>query len=49
MPIADHIERRYDAGFVRAYDARAARRQFQISIGLVALLGLAAVGLAMLA
>jgi hypothetical protein len=49
MMIADHFDHRSDAGFVRAYDARAARRQFQISIVLVAVLALAAVALGMLA
>jgi hypothetical protein len=49
MMIADHFDHRSDAGFVRAYDAHAARRQFQISIVLVAVLALAAVALGMLA
>lgn len=49
MLIADHPDPRSDAGFVRAYDARAARRQFQISIVLVAVLALAAVALGTLA
>ena len=49
MMIADHFDHRSDAGFVRAYDAHAARRQFQISIVLVAVLVLAAVALGMLA
>ena len=43
MSIADHFDHRSDAGFVRAYDAQAARRQFQISIMLVAVLAIAAV------
>ncbi|HUI21357.1 MAG TPA: hypothetical protein VLZ74_09970 [Methylocella sp.] len=42
MSIADHFDNRADAGFVRAYDAQAARRQFQISIVLLAVLALAA-------
>jgi hypothetical protein len=48
MSIADHFDHRSDAGFVRAYDAQAARRQFQISIVLVAVLALTAVALGML-
>jgi len=49
MMIADQFDHRSDAGFVRAYDAHAARRQFQISIVLVLVLALAAVALGMLA
>ena len=49
MLIGDHFDHRSDAGFVRAYDAHAARRQFQISIALVAVLGLAALALVFLA
>jgi hypothetical protein len=49
MLIADHLDHRSDAGFVRAYDAHAARRQLQISIILVAVLALAAGTLAMVA
>jgi hypothetical protein len=49
MSISDHFDHSSDAGFVRAYDARAARRQFQISIGLVAVLVLAAMALGMAA
>ncbi|HET6374471.1 MAG TPA: hypothetical protein VFF88_00335 [Methylocella sp.] len=33
------------AGFIRAYDARAARRQFQVSVSLVLLLAFAAAAL----
>ncbi|HET6377226.1 MAG TPA: hypothetical protein VFG05_02800 [Methylocella sp.] len=36
------FDRNPDAGFIRAYDARAARRQFQISVTLVLLLAVAA-------
>ena len=43
MSIADYFDHGSGDGFVRAYDARAARRQFQISIGLVAVIALAAV------
>jgi hypothetical protein len=49
MMIADQFDHSSDAGFVRAYDAHAARRQFQISIVLVLVLALAAVALGMLA
>ena len=49
MSIADRFDHRSDAGFVRAYDAHAARRQFQISFVLVAVLALAAVTLGVLA
>jgi hypothetical protein len=48
MSIADRFDHGSDAGFVRAYDAQAARRQFQISIVLVAVLALAAVVLGLL-
>ncbi|HUB65753.1 MAG TPA: hypothetical protein VL996_15120 [Methylocella sp.] len=48
MPIADPFNHRSDAGFIRAYDARAARRQFQISLVLVAVVALAAAALGML-
>jgi hypothetical protein len=49
MLSADHPDPRSDAGFVRAYDAQAARRQFQISIVLVAVLVIAAIALGTLA
>ena len=48
MPIAENFDHRADAGFVRAYDPRAARRQFQISMMLILVLGLAAIVLGML-
>jgi hypothetical protein len=48
MSIADNFDHDSDAIFVRAYDARAARRQFQVSIVLVLVLALAAVALGML-
>lgn len=48
MSIADHFGREPDAGFVRAYDAGAAKRQFQVSIVLVLVLALAALALALL-
>jgi len=49
MSIVDHFAPRADAGFVRAYDAGAARRQFQVSVALVVVLALAALALGMLA
>jgi len=48
MPIVDDFDHKSDTGFVRAYDARDARRQFQVSIVLVVVLSLAAVALGML-
>jgi len=45
MSIADNFDHKSDAGFVRAYDARAARRQFQVSSMLVLVLALAAIAL----
>jgi hypothetical protein len=48
MSIADHFHRAPDAGFVRSYDAKAARRQFQISLALILILALAAFTLGLL-
>jgi hypothetical protein len=48
MAIADNFDHKSGAGFVRAYDARTARRQFQVSIMLVLVLALAAGALEML-
>ena len=48
MSIADNFDHKSDAGFVRAYDARAARRQFQVSSMLLLLLALAAIALGMM-
>ena len=45
MSIADNFDHESDAGFVRAYDARAARRQFQVSIMPVLVLALPAIAL----
>ncbi len=42
MSIVDHFDHAPDAGFVRYYDSRAARRQFRISVALVVVLSLAA-------
>ncbi|MGH6838219.1 MAG: hypothetical protein ACREDT_05375 [Methylocella sp.] len=43
MAIAGDFDDMSDAGFVRAYDARGARRQVQISTMLVLVLALAAI------
>jgi hypothetical protein len=48
MSIADKFDRTSEAGFVRAFDTRAARRQFQVSLALVLVLGLAAIVLGLL-
>jgi flagellar biogenesis protein FliO len=48
MSIADHFYHAPDAGFVRAYDSQAARRQFQVSLALILILALAAFALGML-
>ena len=48
MSIADNFDHKSDAGFVRAYDARAARRQFQFSSVLVLVLALSAIALGIL-
>jgi hypothetical protein len=45
MSIANHFERRRDAGLVRSYDMRAARRQFQASLILILVMTGAAVAL----
>jgi hypothetical protein len=42
MSIADHFDPAPDAGFVRSYNSRTARRQFQISVALIVVLSLAA-------
>ena len=49
MRVADKFGPEADAGFVRAYDVRAAGWQCQISIALVLLLALAASALGVLA
>ena len=46
MSIADHFQHAPDAGFVRNYDGDAARRQFRVSMVLVAVIAAAAAGLA---
>ena len=48
MSIADNFDHKSDAGFVRSYDARTTRRQFQVSSMRVLVLALAAVALGML-
>jgi hypothetical protein len=42
MSIVDHFDHAPDAGLVRYYDSRAARRQFQISAALIVILTFAA-------
>ena len=48
MPITHRFGPKPGAGFVRAYSAGAARRQLQISLALVLVLGSAAVALGLL-
>jgi len=48
MSIADHFYHAPDAGFVRSYDSKAARRQFQVSVVLILVLALAAFALGLL-
>lgn len=45
MSIADHFEQAPDAGFIRDYDGKSARRQFNISVVLIVALTLAAAAL----
>jgi len=49
MPAAGKFDDSPDSGFVHAYDARAAKRQLQISIGLVLVLAFAAAMIGFLA
>jgi hypothetical protein len=42
MSVADIFDQIPDAGFVRAYDSQAARRQFQVSVALIVVLAIAA-------
>jgi hypothetical protein len=42
MSVADNFDQIPDAGFVRAYDSQAARRQFQVSVVLIVVLAIAA-------
>jgi hypothetical protein len=48
MSVADHFDHTPDAGFVRAYDYQAARRQFQVSVILILILAMAAFVLGLL-
>ena len=45
MSIADHFQHAPDAGFIRNYDGQAARRQFRMSMVLVAVIAIAAAAL----
>ena len=49
MPLPGRSYQRPDDGFVRAYDAQAAKRQFQVSAALVLVLAAAAAVLGMFA
>jgi hypothetical protein len=49
MSIADRFEHEPEAGFVGGYDGQSARWQFQVSIALILVLGLAAFALGFLA
>jgi hypothetical protein len=48
MSIAHHFDHAPDAGFIRSYDFRAARRQFQLSVALILILTFAAFSLGLL-
>jgi hypothetical protein len=48
MSIADHFEHAPDAGFIRDYDSNSARRQFNVSLILVAVIAIAATALGFL-
>lgn len=48
MLISDDFDQKFEAGFVRAYDKHAAKRQFQVSLALVVVLGFAAIALTIL-
>lgn len=49
MSLADHFEPVQDAGFNAGVDPRAARRQFNISAGLAAVMGVVALALTFVA
>jgi hypothetical protein len=49
MSIADNFNHGHDDGFVRSYDAQAARRQFQVSLILVVVLAVSAIALGIVA
>ena len=42
MSVVDHFDKAPEAGFSRQWDAEAARRQFNVSLGLIAALACAA-------
>lgn len=46
MSIADHFDPAPDAAFIRKYDSKTARRQFNMSIVLVGVISMAAAALA---
>jgi len=46
MSIVDHFDRTPDAGFTHGLDPKAARRQFNMSLGLVTVLAVATVSAA---
>ena len=48
MSIADHFEHVPDAGFIHKYDSGSARRQFNVSLMLIAVIALAATGLSLI-
>ena len=48
MSIANHFDHKRDAGFVRSYDLRAARRQFQVSLILILVMAGAAIALGLM-
>jgi hypothetical protein len=48
MSIANHFDRRCDAGFVRSYDLRSARRQFQVSLILILVMAGTAIALGLM-
>jgi hypothetical protein len=48
MPIADHFNRKPDAGFVRSYDLRSAQQQFQVSLVLILVMAAAAIALGLI-
>ncbi|MDR3408657.1 MAG: hypothetical protein P4L68_09175 [Methylovirgula sp.] len=48
MSIADHFDHAPDAGLVRSYDLRSARRQFQVSLILIVVLTVSAFALGLL-
>ncbi len=49
MFTVNHLDQTPDAGFLRAFDARSAQRQFQVSVALILILALAVLAVAALA